>query len=251
MARLSRYYLTVIIRYVKVNVLHNWHLTVAEAIDLQRRLAAGIIRTNELRTPHFVAGVDVSVRKGDGVVIGAVVILSYPDLRMVEIKVAQEKLDFPYVPGLLSFRELPVILDACQRLEMTPDLILVDGQGIAHPRRFGLASHLGLLLDKPAIGCAKSRLCGQHETPGLEAGNYTEVVDNGEIIGAALRTKRNVRPVYASVGHKIDLVMAVHQVLACCRGYRLPEPIRIAHLAAGGNLEPKIIETQLAENSRK
>jgi deoxyribonuclease V len=169
---------------------------------------------------------------------GAVVILSYPELRLVETKIVNEKLNFPYIPGLLSFRESPLVLAACEKLAITPDLILVDGQGIAHPRRMGLASHLGLFLNTPTIGCAKSRLCGTHKVPGVEPGSYAELTDNGEIIGAVLRTKLGASPVYVSIGHKVDLQTAIHWVLECCRGYRLPEPARLAHLAAGGNLEP-------------
>ena len=135
------------------------------------------------------------------------------------------------------FRELPVILSACEKLNINPDLILVDGQGIAHPRRFGLASHLGLFLDTPTIGCAKSLLCGSHAAPGDEAGNYEEITDSGENIGVVLRTKNRVKPVYVSIGHKVDLATAIHWVLKCCRGYRLPEPTRMAHQAAGGNLK--------------
>ncbi len=167
---------------------------------------------------------------------GAVVVLQYPELRVVETKIARGKLDFPYIPGLLSFRESPLTLAACQKLTTTPDLILVDGQGIAHPRRLGLASHLGLFLNTPAVGCAKSLLCGSHEAPRIEPGSYTEVVDRGETIGAALRTKLGVKPIYISIGHKVDLQTAIYWVLKCCRGYRLPEPTRLAHLAAGGNL---------------
>ena len=153
----------------------------------------------------------------------------------------QDSLDnlyFPYIPGLLSFREAPLILAACEQLDLIPDLVLVDGQGIAHPRRFGLASHLGLFLNIPTIGCAKSLLCGAHEIPDSEPGNYAEIIDKSEIIGAALRTKPGVKPVYVSIGHKIDLETAIRWVMNCCRGYRLPEPARLAHLAAGGNLKP-------------
>ena len=167
---------------------------------------------------------------------GAVVVLSYPELELVETRIAKEKIEFPYIPGLLSFRESPLTLAACEKLSVTPDLILVDGQGIAHPRRMGLASHLGLLLDTPTIGCAKSLLCGRHKMPGVEPGSYTERVDNGQTIGAALRTKTGTNPLYVSVGHRIDLQNAIHWVLKCCRGYRLPEPSRLAHLAAGGHL---------------
>jgi len=217
--------------------LHRWQVSPAEALDIQRSLAAQVTRSSQVTTPRFIAGVDISAANAQGVATGAVVVLEYPGLRVIETRVAQEKPDFPYVPGLLSFRESPLTLAACEKLTVTPDLILVDGQGIAHPRRLGLASHLGLFLDTPTIGCAKSRLCGQHEKPGAEAGDYAEVVDRGETIGVALRTKPGVKPVYVSIGHKVDLETAIYWVLECCRDYRLPEPTRLAHLAAGGNLK--------------
>ena len=222
---------------MEVKKLHSWQVSTAEALDIQRRLAAQVSRTSEVTTPRFIAGVDISRKKEQGVATGAVVVLNYPELELVETKVVSGKLDFPYVPGLLSFRESPLTLAACEKLTVTPDLILVDGQGVAHPRRMGLASHLGLLLDTPTIGCAKSLLCGSHEMPAVEPGSYTEIVGRGEIIGIALRTKFGVKPIYVSIGHKIDLQSAVHWVLNCCRGHRLPEPTRLAHLAAGGNLE--------------
>jgi deoxyribonuclease V len=167
---------------------------------------------------------------------GAVVVLSYPELEIVEVQTVEDSIDFPYVPGLLTFREAPLTLAVCEKLTVTPDLILVDGQGIAHPRRLGLASHLGLFLDIPTVGCAKSRLCGSHSEPGDEPGSYAELLDNKEVIGAVLRTKSKVKPIYVSIGHKVDLEMAIYWTLQCCRGYRLPEPTRLAHLAAGGNL---------------
>lgn len=221
---------------VKVQRLHSWQLGVSQALAVQRQLAAQVSRGGGVITPHFIAGVDVSVSKAQGMGTSAVVVLAYPALTVVEIKVVQGRLDFPYIPGLLSFREAPLVLAACERLSITPDLILVDGQGIAHPRRFGLASHLGLLLDTSTIGCAKSLLCGRHEVPGVEPGSYTEVLDRDESIGVALRTKLGTNPLYVSIGHKIDIETAVHWVLECCRGYRLPEPTRLAHQAAGGNL---------------
>ena len=216
--------------------LHSWQVSPTQALDIQRRLAAQVSRSSQVTTPHFIAGVDISAANAQGMATGAVVVLEYPELRLVETKVAQGRPNFPYVPGLLSFREAPLILAACEKLKVTPDLILVDGQGIAHPRRFGLASHLGLFLDRPTIGCAKSLLCGSYEAPGLEPGSYTEVIDRGETIGAALRTKLGVKPVYVSIGHKVDLQTAIHWVMEFCRGYRLPEPARFAHLAAGGKL---------------
>jgi len=221
---------------VKIEGLHSWQVSTAQALEIQQRLAEQVSKRSEVTTPQFIAGVDISTRKGEEMATGAVVVLNYPELRVVEIKSVRDKLGFPYIPGFLSFREAPLTLSACQQLTITPDLILVDGQGIAHPRRLGLASHLGLFLNTPTIGCAKSRLCGSHEAPGIEPGSYTEVVDRGEVIGVALRTKLRVKPVYVSIGHKIDLQTATYWVMNCCRGYRLPEPTRLAHLAAGGNL---------------
>ena len=226
---------------MKARTLHSWQVSVTQAQAIQQELAPQVSQRNELADePRFVAGVDISARDARGVVKGAVVVLRYPELALEEAKVVESKVDFPYVPGLLSFREAPVAIDAFEKLTLIPDLILVDAQGIAHPRRFGFASHLGLLLDTPTIGCAKSILCGRHEPLGLEAGCYTELVDNGEVVGVALRTKERVAPIYVSVGHKIDLANAIKYVLACCRGQRLPEPTRLAHLAAGGRIPEKL-----------
>lgn len=222
---------------MKVESLHDWQLSVPQAMDMQQKLSKQVSRSGEVATPRLIAGVDIAVGKAGEEARAAVVVLSYPELRLVETRVAQGKLGFPYIPGLLSFREAPLTLAACEGLTLAPDLILVDGQGIAHPRRLGLASHLGLFLNTPTIGCAKSLLCGQHEEPGNEPGSYAEIVDMGETIGAALRTKSGVKPVYVSIGHKIDLPSAIYWVQKCCRGYRLPEPARLAHLAAGGSLE--------------
>lgn len=222
---------------MKVVRLHDWQVSVSQALDIQLALAARVSKVNEISHPRFIAGVDISAEKMPKMATGAVVVLSYPELRLVETKIVNEKLNFPYIPGLLSFRESPLVLASCEELTIVPDLILVDGQGVAHPRRMGLASHLGLFLDIPTIGCAKSRLCGSHQEPGTEPGSYAELVDNGEVIGVALRTKSGASPVYVSIGHKVDLKAAIHWVLACCRGYRVPEPIRFAHLAAGGNLK--------------
>ncbi|MFC1871798.1 deoxyribonuclease V [Chloroflexota bacterium] len=210
---------------------------------MQRELAAAVIREGNVSRPRYVVGVDISVSKADGTATAAAVAVKYPELEPVETRIACGEPGFPYIPGLLSFREAPLTLAACRKLTVTPDLIMVDGQGIAHPRQMGLACHLGLFLDIPAIGCAKSRLCGRHEAPDSEMGSYTDVYDGGEIIGAALRTKRGVKPVYVSIGHRIDRATAVHWVLNCCRGYRLPEPTRLAHLAAGNQ---KITPQRLA-----
>ena len=216
-----------------MNHLHTWDLTVAEARETQARLAATVSREGAIAEPRFIAGVDVSVSWERGLATGAVVVLEYPSMAPVEVRVSSGELAFPYVPGLLSFREARHILAACEMLETKPDLVIVDGQGIAHPRRIGLASHLGLFLDTPTIGCAKSRLCGRHDEPGTAPGSVADLVDDGETVGAILRTRAGVKPVYVSVGHRIDLMQAVRWVLECCRGYRLPEPIRLAHQAAG------------------
>ncbi|UCH42187.1 MAG: deoxyribonuclease V [Dehalococcoidales bacterium] len=233
---------------MRIERLHDWQLTTTEAKEQQLQLALRVSRNNELGVPHFIAGVDMSVKRDAGIAAGAVVVLKYPELEVVEVGIAEEELGFPYIPGLLSFRELPVILRACEKLSINPDLVLVDGQGIAHPRRFGLASHLGLFLDTPTIGCAKSLLCGSHVAPGDEAGNYEGITDSGEIIGVVLRTKRRIKPVYVSIGHKVDLATAIHWVLSCCRGYRLPEPTRLAHLAAGENLKQAKVLSAPAKN---
>ena len=217
--------------------MHTWDLTVPEATEMQARLVGMVSRTGSVGKPRFIAGVDVSVRREQGLAAAAVVVLEYPAMAPVEVRVGAGELAFPYVPGLLSFREARHILAACEMLETKPDLMIVDGQGIAHPRRIGLASHLGLFLNTPTIGCAKSRLCGRHEEPEMALGSVAELVadgdeDEGETLGAVLRTRAGVKPVYVSVGHRIDLTSAIRWVLECCRGYRLPEPIRLAHQVA-------------------
>jgi len=215
-------------------------MTTSEAIKLQNELAGEVSRRGDITAPHLIAGADISVNRFARTGTAAVVVLSYPGLEPVEIKVVTDRLNLPYIPGLLSFREAPLILAACGELTVVPDVLMVDGQGIAHPRRLGLASHLGLFLDIPTIGCAKSRLCGHHDEPGNEAGSHAELLDDGEVIGAVVRTRTGVKPLYISIGHKIDLPAAVRRVLECCRGYRLPEPTRLAHQAAGGHLKVKI-----------
>ena len=224
---------------MKIVTLHSWRVTTAQAIAIQGELAAEVCRVGSVASPRLIGGVDISVDRWTGTGKGAAVVLSYPDLEIVETAVVTDRIEFPYVPGLLSFREAPLILAALEKITVTPDLIIVDGQGMAHPRRMGLASHLGLFLGVPTIGCAKSRLCGECEEPANSPGSYNELKDNGEVIGVTLRTRAGVKPVYVSIGHMIDLPSAIRWVLACCRGYRLPEPTRLAHQAAGGNLRVK------------
>jgi len=229
---------------MQVHNLHPWQVTPAQAQAIQQRLATLVSKRNEVASPEFIAGVDISAPNAQGVATAAIVVLVYPQLTVMETKMAEQRIGFPYVPGLLSFRESPLILTACQKLTTTPDLVLVDGQGIAHPRRLGLASHLGLLLNVPTIGCAKSILCGRHESVGAALGSFAELKDNDEVIGAALRTKLGAKPVYISIGHKVDLKSAISWVMKCCQGYRLPEPTRLAHLAASGHLQSKEVEAQ-------
>ena len=212
--------------------LHSWDVTPEEAREIQNRLRREVIGADRFGTINTVAGVDIGLKKDTA--LASVVVLSFPELQVVDSEVAACPVRFPYIPGLLSFREIPPLLTAFAQLQTEPDLVIVDGQGIAHPRRFGLASHLGLILDKPTIGCAKSRLWGRYEEPGLEQGAYTHLVDKGEVIGVAVRTRANVRVVYVSVGHRISLDSARTLTLACCRGYRLPETTRHAHNAASG-----------------
>ena len=188
---------------------------------------------------RYVAGMDISPPNAEGVVRAAAVVMSLPDLAVVEVKSAQGKPGFPYVPGLLSFREAPLALEALERLTITPDFLLADGQGLAHPRRFGLACHLGLLTGLPAIGCAKSVLKGRHGPLGQEKGSWAPLEDKNEVVGAALRTRQGVTPVYVSIGHKVDLPSALRWVLACCARFRLPEPARLAHHAAAGRIQER------------
>ncbi len=209
---------------------HRWDVSLAEATAIQRDLAEQVSHVPDVANVRTVAGIDMSTKD---VARAAVVVLSYPELVTLEIARAERPLVFPYVPGFLSFREAPAVLAAFDKLTLTPDLLMFDGQGIMHPRRLGIAAHLGVLLDLPSIGCAKSPLIGR-PTGELDstAGSWVEMVDKGSVIGALVRTKTNVKPMYISVGHKIDLAGAVHWVLACTKGYRLPETTRRAHNAA-------------------
>ncbi len=208
---------------------HPWQVTPAEAAAIQAGLAPLVEREDRFGEVRAVAGIDVSVR--DGLAVAAVVLVALPRLDVMETVTARRTVEFPYVPGLLAFREGPAVLDALERLKTTPDLLVFDGQGLAHPRRMGLACHLGLLLDAPAIGCAKSRLCGVADEPGQETGATSPLVDGDEVIGAVVRTRAGASPVYVSTGHRVGLASAVFFVLACCKGYRLPEPTRLAHIA--------------------
>lgn len=212
--------------------LHAWDLSPAEAIRLQTRLADGVVLADRFGPVHRVAGVDVGFEQNGAVTRAAVVVLEFPALRIVDSVLAKVPTRFPYVPGLLSFRELPAVLDAFAQLATTPDLVLCDGQGIAHPRRLGIASHLGLWLDLPTIGVAKSRLVGTHGEVPMEKGDWCPLEHRGERIGAVLRTRVGVSPLYISPGHRVTLQSAIDYVLACTTRYRLPETTRAAHRLA-------------------
>ena len=210
-----------------------WDVSPREAMQLQHSLAAQFHATDTVGEVRLVAGIDVGLRQGRA--RAAVVVCALPGLARVEAATAEHELTFPYVPGLLSFREAPAVLAALAQLSCVPDVLIFDGQGYAHPRRMGLATHLGILLDWPTIGCAKSRLIGEHAQPATERGSAAALLDGGEQIGLVLRTRHAVRPVYVSVGNRIGLAHAVALVLACSGGYRLPEPTRWAHhLASDG-----------------
>ena len=229
---------------VKLNNQHPWEISPQEAARLQVELARRVSQQNQVASPRLIAGADLHFQGKDRG-RAAVVVLSYPELTLVDSAVAEGDVTYPYIPGLLAFREAPLLMEAWGNLSSKPDLLLVDGQGVAHPRRFGIACHLGVALDAPTIGCAKSRLIGTHGHVGEEPGSWAELMDGDEVIGCVLRTKARTNPLYVSVGHKIDLVSARRWALACCRGYRLPEPTRLAHQLAGGQVihQAKGIET--------
>lgn len=213
---------------------HEWNLDPTRAEQLQNELRQEVVTANCVGAVRTVAGIDVGLLDSTG--RAAIVVLAYPSLDTAEVRTAESPVTFPYIPGLLSFREAPAVLAAARLVSAEPDLIMVDGQGIAHPRRFGIAAHLGVLLDRPTIGCAKSRLIGRHDPVGPRRGDFAYLHDRGETIGVALRTKVNCNPLYVSIGNKIDLITAVEYVLAVGGGYRLPEATRRAHLAAAGRL---------------
>ena len=217
---------------MKIHVLHPWNLSPAKAIALQRELRAHLILEDRLGRVRRVAGVDVGFDAGGTMTRAAVAVLRYPELDVLETALARRPTTFPYIPGLLSFRELPAVLEALEQLQEPPDLLLCDGQGIAHPRRLGIASHLGLLVDIPSIGVAKTRLCGTHEEPPNQCGAWTPLCMDNEVIGAVLRTRPGVKPLYISPGHRISLDTAIQYVMACCTRYRLPETTRHAHRLA-------------------
>jgi deoxyribonuclease V len=208
--------------------LHKWRLSPGQAIRIQNELAQKIITEDHFTAINTVCGVDAGFK--DNMAYAAAVVLAFPGLSVIEKSFAVSKTLMPYIPGLLSFREIPALIPALEKLTIQPDLLMADGQGIAHPRRLGLASHLGLVFDLPVIGCAKTRLYGQAPEPENKRGTYTLLYGGSEVVGAKLRTKENTKPLFISTGHKISLHTAINIVLACQAGYRLPQPTRLAHL---------------------
>ncbi len=212
---------------------HPWNVSPEEAVAIQQRLREQVIREGPMPGPGTViVGVDVGFR-GE-LARAAAVAVRFPDLTPLAQAVAEVPVTFPYIPGLLAFREAPAILAALERLPLSPQVLMVDGHGISHPRRMGIATHLGVYLDLPSIGCAKSKLWGRYEMPPDEPGAWSPLWDGGEMIGAVLRTQAGASPVFVSIGHRISLENAIATVMACVRGHRLPEPTRLAHLSAGG-----------------
>jgi|SRR5690554_763172 len=217
---------------ITIHERHRWDLTPTEAVALQRELAPQIdtVTPLPLDALALVGGIDVSVK--DNVSRAAIVVLTYPALEVIEAVTASAPTPFPYIPGLLSFREGAVIISALRQLQHTPDVFIVDGQGIAHPRHIGIAAHIGLWIDVPTVGCGKTRLTGTHEPVPPEKGAWSPLLHHGGVIGAALRTRANVKPVFISVGNRATLSTALELVMRCVTRYRLPEPIRAAHNTA-------------------
>jgi deoxyribonuclease V len=212
---------------------HRWSVTPKQASAIQRRLASLVRQTPLGAMPRFVAGLDAAFSRDDRHCLAAAVVWDMREQAVVEQEVAVRPLTFPYVPGLLSFREGPALLAALRKLGTAPDVLLCDGHGLAHPRRFGIACHVGVLLGRPTVGCAKSRLIGAHRRPGSKRGSVAPLIDGGEVIGSVLRTQDGINPVFVSVGHRIDLAGAERIVLASAVRHRLPEPTRLADRLVG------------------
>jgi deoxyribonuclease V len=213
----------------KYEQLHDWTMTPREAVELQKSLRERVRLAPLKKQIKTIAGADISFNKFSTVLYAGIVVMRLPSLEVIEEVGVVSETRFPYVPGLLSFRESPSVLEAWAKLKTEPDAVMFDGQGIAHPRRVGIASHVGLIINRPTLGCAKSVLVGKYEEPEEERGNWTELIDKGEVVGAALRTKTRVQPIFVSPGHLIDLEGAIRLTLESDGGYRQPEPTRRAH----------------------
>ncbi|MCR8844067.1 deoxyribonuclease V [Paenibacillus sp. SC116] len=212
---------------MKTNV-HKWNLCEVEAIKIQQELSQKVIKEDFSDQIQYVAGVDVAYSKSNDKLIAAIVILESDSLELVESVVIEDTVQFPYIPGLFSFRELPPIIKAFEKIKTTPQLVVCDGHGLAHPRRFGLASHLGVLYDIPTIGCGKTKLLGHFIEPDQNRGDHSPLVDNNEIIGSVLRTQKSIKPIFVSIGHRVSLKTACEWILRLSPNYRLPETTRQA-----------------------
>ena len=217
-------------RIMKTINLHPWDVSSHEAIEIQKALSPQLIFMKLSGKIRHVAGIDVSCSKKSDTLWAGVVVLSYPDLDKVEEKWTKGIANFPYIPGLLSFREIPVVLESLKMIESDPDLIFCDGQGIAHPRGLGLASHLGLLIEKPTIGCAKKRLVGEFSEVGQQRGDYSMLFYKDREVGAVVKTRSGVKPLFVSPGNRLTIRDAIRMVLSCGGRYRIPEPVRQAHI---------------------
>ncbi|MES2733778.1 MAG: deoxyribonuclease V [Bacteroidota bacterium] len=220
---------------------HEWPSTIEEAVAIQRQIAGDVITTDDLDEPiRYVAGVDVGFEQNGEITRAAIAILRFPELELVEEVLARRPTTFPYVPGLLSFREIPAILDALEKMKITPGLLLCDGHGIAHPRRLGIASHIGVFTGLPTLGVGKSILVGKHAPIPQEKGSWQPLIHRGEVVGAALCTRPKVSPVFISPGHRISLATSLQYVMACVTKYRLPETTRYAHNLASNQKDRDI-----------
>jgi deoxyribonuclease V len=208
---------------------HSWQVTTKQAVAIQNKLRGKVITCDNLGDINTVAGVDVGFENNGMITRAAIAVLTFPLLELLTVAIARRKTSFPYIPGLLSFRELPAVLEAMAKLTSIPDLMLCDGQGYAHPRRFGIACHLGVLTDTPSIGVGKTRLLGVHKTVANQRGAWQPLVDNNETIGAVVRTRVNVKPIYISIGHRLGLYTAIDYVMRCTTRYKFPETTRQAH----------------------
>jgi deoxyribonuclease V len=215
---------------MKANALHPWQVTTHEAIAIQKRLRTQVITDSTVDAIHYVAGADIATSKDSPKAYAGVVVLSYPTLEVVEERGIEDEVTFPYIPGLLAFREGPALIKVFEQLTTEPDVIVFDGQGLAHPRGMGIATHMGLVFDKPSIGCAKSLLFGRYQEPDHEKGAWADLRDpQGHLIGAVVRSKPKTTPIFVSIGHRIDLPTAIRILIECTRGVRIPEPTRLAH----------------------